>query len=388
MTDNMDILFIQHGDYGEAYKKMLTAQKETYRDQFRSVKFVKDLAKTNNVRVISFCPRPHLEQLEDNLWSIGIDKNNNLKKALYSKLASFKTNLLICRTPHLPTLRWAAKNNIKTLPCFADTFIAKSIRTRLNNYILRRALEKVEKPCVANHSLNASKSLTLLGINPSHIVPWDWSPLQAIAEPKSISNDDKPFSLMYIGVLSMAKGVDTILEAIAALKIKGTKIELSIAGNGEFEFWKDYAKRLGITSQVNFLGTIPSDSVLQVMRKNTAVIVPSKHEYPEGLPNTIYEALASRSPLIISDHPAFKGRLKPYNDCLSFAAGNADDLAEKILELKTNFTMYEQISKNSAKALKELYIGEDWCDLITLFINDPENKTKWTNERNLRYLLF
>ena len=95
---------------------------------------------------------------------------------------------------------------------------------------------------------------------------------------------------------------------------------------------------LGITSQVNFLGTIPSDSVLQVMRNNTAVVVPSKHEYPEGLPNTIYEALASRSPLIISDHPAFKGRLKPYNDCLSFAAGNADDLAEKLLELKTNFT--------------------------------------------------
>jgi len=388
MTDNMDILFIQHGDYGEAYKKMLTAQKETYRDQFRSVKFVKDLAKTNNIRVISFCPRPHEERLEEKLWSIGIEKNNDLKKALYSKLASFKTNLLICRTPHLPTLRWAAKNNIKTLPCFADTFTAKSIRTRLNNYILRRALEKVEKPCVANHSLNASKSLTLLGINPSHIVPWDWSPLQAIAEPKSISNDDKPFSLMYIGVLSMAKGVDTILEAIAALKIKGTKIELSIAGNGEFEFWKDYAKRLGITSQVNFLGTIPSDSVLQVMRKNTAVIVPSKHEYPEGLPNTIYEALASRSPLIISDHPAFKGRLKPYNDCLSFAAGNADDLAEKLLELKTNSTLYELISKNSAKALQGLYIGEDWCDLITLFINDPENKTKWTNERNLRYLLF
>jgi len=383
----MDILFIQHGDYGDAYRKMLTSQKETYRDQFRSVQFLRDLANNNKVRVISFCPRPHTEQLEENLWSIGIEKNNDLKKDLYSKLSSFKTDLLICRTPHLATLRWAAKNNITTLPCFADTFSAESFRSRINNYILRRVLERVEKPCIANHSLNASKSLMLLGVDPHNIVPWDWSPIQFMTDPKSISNDNKSFSLTYVGVISKAKGVDTVFESIAILKNRNIKIELNIAGNGDIEFWNNYARNLGIASQVNFLGTIPSKSVLQVMRNNSAVVVPSKHEYPEGLPNTIYEALASRSPLIISDHPAFAGRVKPYNDCLSFVAGSANDLANKILELQSNVALYELLSKNSAKALQGLYIGEDWCDLMRLFINDPENKTQWTKERSLRYLL-
>ena len=387
MTDNMDILFVQHGDYGEAYKKMITDQKETYRDQFRSVNFVKNLAKTNNVRVISFCPRPHSEKLEENLWSIGIEKNNYLARILHSKLASFKTDILICRTPHLPTLRWAAKNNIKTLPCFADTFTKKGIRSKLNNYILRRALGKVEKPCVANHSVNASQSLTLLGVNPCDIVPWDWSPLKLIGESKSNLAGKKPFSLMYVGVLSIAKGVDTILEALAVLKDRGAEIELNIAGKGNLEFWNDYAKELGIASQVHLIGTISSDSVLQTMRNNTAVVVPSKHEYPEGLPNTIYEALASRSPLIISDHPAFKGRLKPYRNCLSFEAGNASDLADKLLELKNKPGLYELISENAADALQQLYIGEDWCDLMTKFINDPENKTQWTKEINLQFLM-
>ena len=281
----MDILFIQHGDYGDAYRKMLTSQKETYRDQFRSVQFLRDLANNNKVRVISFCPRPHTEQLEENLWSIGIEKNNDLKKDLYSKLSSFKTDLLICRTPHLATLRWAAKNNITTLPCFADTFSAESFRSRINNYILRRVLERVEKPCIANHSLNASKSLMLLGVDPHNIVPWDWSPIQFMTDPKSISNDNKSFSLTYVGVISKAKGVDTVFESIAILKNRNIKIELNIAGNGDIEFWNNYARNLGIASQVNFLGTIPSKSVLQVMRNNSAVVVPSKHEYPEGLPN-------------------------------------------------------------------------------------------------------
>jgi len=387
MTDNMDILFVQHGDYGEAYKKMITDQKETYRDQFRSVNFVKDLAKTNNVRVISFCPRPHSEQLEDNLWSIGIEKNNYLSGVLYSKLASFKTDILICRTPHLLTLRWAAKNNIKTLPCFADTFTIKGLRSKLNNYFLRRTLGEVKKPCVANHSLNASQSLSLLGVNPGDIVPWDWSPLKLIADSKSNFGGKKPFSLIYVGVLSIAKGVDTILDTLAVLKGRGVEIELNIAGKGKLEFWKNYAEELGIASQVHFIGTIPSDSVLQTMRNNTAVVVPSKHEYPEGLPNTIYEALASRSPLIISDHPAFKGRLKPYSNCLSFEAGNPNDLAAKLLELKNKPRLYELISANAPDALQQLYIGADWCDLMTYFINDPENQTQWTKEINLQYLM-
>ena len=62
-------------------------------------------------------------------------------------------------------------------------------------------------------------------------------------------------------------------------------------------------------------------------------------------------------------------------------------MANKILELQSNVALYELLSKNSAKALQGLYIGEDWCDLMRLFINDPENKTQWTKERSLRYLL-
>jgi len=383
----MDILFIQHGDYGEAYKKMLSNQKETYRDQFRSVLFVKDLAKNHNIRVISFCARPHTEQLEENLWSIGIEKTKHLKKSLYSALSSFNTDLLICRTPHLPSLRWAIKRNVTTLPCFADTFTAKGIRSKIHNFILGRVLNQLPKPCLANHSLNASKSMMLLGVKSSDIVPWDWSAVQGVAEPKAAPDEDEIFSLMYIGVISKPKGVDTILEAMTILKARGINVKLNIAGKGDITFWKAYARELGIDSYVNFLGAIPSDSVLRTMGMNNVVIVPSKHEYPEGLPNTIYEALASRTPLIISDHPAFKGRLKPYNDCMCFMAGNADDLANKLSKLKTKPNLYELISKNTESSLQGLYIGEDWCDLITYFINDPKNKTQWTQKINLQHLL-
>jgi glycosyltransferase involved in cell wall biosynthesis len=44
------------------------------------------------------------------------------------------------------------------------------------------------------------------------------------------------------------------------------------------------------------LGVIAAEPVLDEMRNSDAVVVPSRHDYSEGLPNTIFEALASRSP--------------------------------------------------------------------------------------------
>ena len=161
----MDILFVQHGDYGLAYKNMYTFKKETYRDQFRSVRFVGDLSTTHTIRVLSFCARPHREQLAANLWSIGLKKGNHFKAQLDKTLASFKTDLLVCRTPHRQTLKWAAKNRVLTLPCFADTFSNDSLRSRLRNLWLGHTLKNVLKPCVANHSLNASQSL--MGLVPT-----------------------------------------------------------------------------------------------------------------------------------------------------------------------------------------------------------------------------
>ena len=79
---NMDILFIQHGDYGEVHINTL---RKKHIAQFRSVESgVKNLAATKS-ESFHFALE-NSEQLESNLWSIGIEKNNHLKKALYQGL--------------------------------------------------------------------------------------------------------------------------------------------------------------------------------------------------------------------------------------------------------------------------------------------------------------
>ena len=59
------------------------------------------------------------------------------------------------------------------------------------------------------------------------------------------------------------------------------------------------------------------------MHAHDAVVVPSQHAYPEGLPMTIYDAYCSRSPLIASDHPMFRSKVIDDETAVVFGAGDA-----------------------------------------------------------------
>lgn len=119
------------------------------------------------------------------------------------------------------------------------------------------------------------------------------------------------------------------------------------------------------------------------MREHDVVIVPSRHGYAEGLPNTIYEGLASRSPLIISDHPAFRGRLAPEAECLVFEAEAPGALAAQLARLADDPVLYAALSEASERAVGGLYVGMEWEALITAFLADPEDKDGWVRENSL-----
>jgi glycosyltransferase involved in cell wall biosynthesis len=122
------------------------------------------------------------------------------------------------------------------------------------------------------------------------------------------------------------------------------------------------------------------------MRSHDIVVVPSRHTYAEGLPNTIFEGLASRSPLIISDHPAFQDRLRPKLDCLVFRASDPVSLADNIVQLCKDQRLYTELSNNSQKALNDLYVGLEWSKLVDIFLNDPDDSSGWVERNSLKAL--
>lgn len=383
----MHIAILQFGDYGEAYRRLRAGGPETYRDQRHSVEFVASLAPDRDVTTVAICDRPHDEGLAPGLRSIGVQPDKAWDRGwLWAELERLHLDVFICRTPNRAALEWAAKRHIPTLPVFADIFIGGGVRNRLNDWRLGRVLRRCVRPCVANHSLSASQSLLRLGLSSDEIVPWEFKRLRTLGDAKPHPSPGRPFRLFYAGVLSEPKGVGDCIEAVAIARATGEQVDLSLAGHGDPARWIDLARQLGVGESVHFLGLIPSERVLAEMREHDAVVVPSRHDYAEGLPNTIFEALSSCSPLVASDHPAFVNRLRAGEDALRFQAGRPQSLAEQIGRLIHQPELYCRLSRNSASTLEGLYVGIEWTRLIAHFLDKPLGPYEWVQGHTLSAL--
>jgi glycosyltransferase involved in cell wall biosynthesis len=105
------------------------------------------------------------------------------------------------------------------------------------------------------------------------------------------------------------------------------------------------------------------------MIKADLVLIPSRHEYPEGFPMTIYEALCSRTPMIASDHPMFQNFLIHGVNAMIFPAMNSKALAEIIEKVLSDATLYNSLSLAAPEAWKQLQIPVKWADMIHRWLN-------------------
>lgn len=381
----MRLAFFQYGDFSEAYSRLKSGGEETYRDQRSSVEFVANLASAHEIVVISVCDRAYTQTLSKNLLAVGISTDESFdKNYIVALLTELSPEAIVLRTPNLNVLRFCSKHKIPTLPVLADIFLVRSFRNLLQNARLRLAFDHRVSPCIANHSLNASVSVArCLAWPKTKIVPWDWSKLQPNQLSKEQISEPHITRILYCGHLTQEKGFREVAEAVKLIVDLGIDCILTAIGSGDIPFWKTFCQNLGVLENVQFTGSISNSSVKQEMKKNDIVIVPSRHEYPEGLPNTIYEALASRTPLIISDHPAFKGRLVDEEEVLVFQAGNSKSLADCILKLRNSQSLYCKLSENSLVGHDRLYCGINFDHLIGLYIDDLFNELGWVEANSL-----
>lgn len=372
------ILFIQNGDYREAYQRFVQGGAETYRDQKRSVDYVAGLTKYGKVTTAAFGRETYREQVAPDLWAIGMQRGHVTKAQITEIFDQAQPDFVILRTPERAFLREIRRRELRLLPSFADIFNPGGIRTKLRQMLLARELRLADVPCYSNHSLNASRSLIgTLGLPAEKVVPWDWSKVPFTYEPKQGARDVANPTAFYAGVLSEQKGVGDCLATVAELKSRGVRLTMRFAGPGNHSEWQNKAQSMGIADQVDILGLISNTDVRVQMNAHDVVIVPSRHSYPEGLPNTIYEALASRSVLAISDHPSFRGRLEEGTEAVVFEAENPKSLADCILRVIDNPVMYRAISENAKAAHDRLYVGLEWTELVETFLKDPANATGW-----------
>ncbi len=91
------------------------------------------------------------------------------------------------------------------------------------------------------------------------------------------------------------KGQDTVIRILPILKKHGYKIKYQMVGNGEENYLRDLARKYNVEDCVEFLGSIPHESVFKWYEKIDIYIQPSKQE---GLPRALIEAMSKGCPAL------------------------------------------------------------------------------------------
>jgi len=388
-ADLARVVCVQYqGDYREAVVRLANGGQENYYAQEYSVNFIAEIAQRVDSMTVICCMSTEVydELLHNGVRAIGAGFRDRIDtEQLITLLKAQRPTHLVLRTPILQVIQWAIRQNIKILLTLADSFSTQGLKNKVKNLLLANALNHHQVDWVGNHGLNASLSLKQIGVKPKKIVPWDWPSVVAPAsfEPKPFPGREGSWNLVYAGAVVESKGVGDVIAAIANLKDTNHQVHLKVAGEGKLEQFIHQAQQLNVADKVEFLGMVAHQNVIQLLQEADIVVVPSRHEYPEGFPMTIYETLCTRTPIITSDHPMFQNILQHQQNAMIFSAGDGKDLASCIRTIMSNPVLYEKISMAASDTWNTLQIPVKWANLInTWLFNSPENQ-QWLTENSL-----
>lgn len=126
--------------------------------------------------------------------------------------------------------------------------------------------------------------------------------------------------LLYVGRISVRKGIDLLIELSHRLNDLKDQVELEIIGGPSF--WSDYSKHLRHLNPAvaKYVGSKPHEQIISAMAQADLLLVPSQYE-PGGI--VVAEALSQGCRVVVSHEV---GSAEPLSDtvCYRFPAGDMD----------------------------------------------------------------
>jgi glycosyltransferase involved in cell wall biosynthesis len=251
---------------------------------------------------------------------------------------------------------------------------------------LGRLLRESQVEFVANHHINSSRQVVnVLGVPPEKVVPWDW-PLDLLDLAKTSAKlrpTNGALTLCYVGMISEAKGVWDLLQAVGLLRREGQEVFLELAGEGDRQEMWSLVQRYGLQHHFRYHGSLGGSEVIGMMQRSSFVCIPSHHAYPEGLPLTLYEAMASGTPIIASNHPMFRGVVRDGMDGFVFRAGSPAQMASTIRRAWGDVGAYRRVSSNAAAKYPRLGLSTLWGDILERWVRGTPDDFQYLSENSL-----
>ncbi len=160
--------------------------------------------------------------------------------------------------------------------------------------------------------------------------------------------------LLFVGRLVKEKGIFDIIHALLGLANTG-KLEnarMIFVGEGpDSTRLKILAKNLGLDS-VDIIGSVPRERIFDIYSRGYVLILPS---YKEAFPYVILEAMRAGLPIIATPTGAIPDIIENERNGLIVTHKNPNELAQAILRLLEDETLWARISNNNYEKYKNMF---------------------------------
>jgi glycogen(starch) synthase len=185
------------------------------------------------------------------------------------------------------------------------------------------------KHLIVRHTTSVSSSKAVAACFASHSTIIH-NPYDAYRFPLETEQGERAGDLVFLGRLVSEKGVDLLLEALAALQRRGIFPNLTIVGDGpELTAVQRLAARLKLEQQVSFSGARRGEALRDILRQHRILVVPSRYDEPFGV--VALEGIACGCVVVGSGGGGLPEAIGPCG--LTFPNGNATDLADRLQSL-------------------------------------------------------
>ncbi len=172
---------------------------------------------------------------------------------------------------------------------------------------------------------------------------------------------------VYVGRLSPEKGIGVLLDAWLEQQCS---IPLTIIGDGPMR--DQVSAAVAENSRIRWLGQLPFESVLEKIRDSQMLIMPSI--WYETFGRSMIEAFAAGVPVIASDIGAMREVVSDGQNGLYFRAGDAKDLADKILFLIQNDEFRITMGNNARREFVGKFSAEKNYELLMHIYDQAKSK--------------
>lgn len=215
---------------------------------------------------------------------------------------------------------------------------------------------------VNNFGINANKIYVI----PSSL---NLSRLDKIKKEKTTKN--KIFTILSVCRLFEKKGLVYLIEACNKLKEKCIDFKCEIYGDGEEENkLKSLIEKYKLTTCLKLSSSLEHDDILNKMKNADLFVLPcviAKIGDKDMLPNVLKEAMYLGTPVISTDIPCNNELIEHGSNGLIVKQKDVNGLVKAIIRLKNNRRLYDQISRNSPKIIKDKFdIKENIKKLVRL----------------------